>query len=155
MSATCASASAHVPDDVHVVAGGLERGLERALDRPLVVDDEHPCAASAHARTSSLTFMARQHDAHARAAPGSIVDRERARVGLDEAARDREPEARAARAAAAPAVERLEHPLALVELDAGPVVEHGDLDVVVVARRARAARRARPAARTSRRSRSG
>ena len=46
------------PHDVHVVAGGLERGLERALDGALVVDDQHPCAASAHARTSSLTFMA-------------------------------------------------------------------------------------------------
>src|SRR4029077_11856150 len=44
-------------DDVHVIAGSLERGLESALDGSLVVDDEHPCAASGHARTSSLTFM--------------------------------------------------------------------------------------------------
>ena len=46
------------PHHVDVVARGLERCLECALDGSLIVHHEHPCAASAHARTSSLTFMA-------------------------------------------------------------------------------------------------
>ena len=108
LSATWASASAHVPTTSTWEPAASQRRLEGALDRPLVVDHKHARTAAAHARDLLADLQAGQHDAHARAAPGSILDRQRACVGLDETARDREPEASAAGSPSAPAVEGLE-----------------------------------------------
>ena len=92
------------------VAGVAQLHLERAQDLPLVVDDEH--ARAAHA---GPPHRRRARTRTSRRGPVVRLEPEAAAVHLEEAARDREPEPRAARAVRVRAArERLEDRLALV-----------------------------------------
>src|SRR5919197_3505412 len=87
--------------------------------------------------TSTASPLRRKADDEARAAAGSVVERERAPVSGDDRPRDGEPEAGAAALAIARGLEtdeRLEHARALGFRDAGTRVAHGEEPRVVLAR---------------------
>ena len=104
-----------------VVAGAAQGRLQRAQDLRLVVDDQD--ALAAHAAHPARLLDGGQRERERRALPGPRLGPDAPAVRLGEAARDREPEARAATAVRAARWNGSKMRSRSSSRDAGPVVD--------------------------------
>ena len=118
-----AAPSSPVGGEVDLVAARPQVDGQRPADLRLVVDDQDAASSVGRQRQARAPSVS--------AAARGVLDGELAAHGLDEAAGHREPEADAgAVGAVAEALERLEHPLAVVGGMPGPVVDDAQVDPV-------------------------
>ena len=120
----------------HVVAGHLERALERTQEDLVVLDEQDPTLHARH----PLRRPRGDHEADGRAAPRQAVDLDLAVVQVHDLLHDRHPEAGARRLRRE---ERQEDLLALLGRHADAVVAHLDDGVRVPRRNRRTSTRAR------------